>query len=59
LVEVIQGDIRPVAEFDHPLAELWRHFFDWATHLWVLAQRFDALPDRSNSTLGGVTALWF
>jgi hypothetical protein len=26
-VVMIQGDIGSMSEFNHPLAELWRHFF--------------------------------
>jgi hypothetical protein len=56
-VVVIQSDISSVAKVDHPFSKLRRQLFDRSANLWVLAQRFYALPDRLHCTLGGVSAL--
>ena len=50
-VVMIEGDIGPMPEFNHPLTELRRQLFDRAANLWVLAERFYALPNRLDSTL--------
>jgi len=49
-VEVIQRDVRPPPEFDHPFAKLRRQLFDRAANLRMLAECFHALaesPDRA------------
>jgi hypothetical protein len=55
-VVVIQRDIGPVSKVNHPLPELQGHFFDRTANLRVFPQRFYALPDGFNGTLGGVPA---
>src|SRR5271155_5395711 len=56
-VVVIQGDVGPAPKFNHPLPELRRHFLDWATNFRMLTERFHALPDRLDGTLGSVATL--
>ena len=56
-VVMIESDIGPAPEFDHPLAELQRHFFDGAANFRMLAQRFHALADRLDGTPGRIPAL--
>jgi hypothetical protein len=54
---MIQGDIGPLSEVDHPLAKLWRKLFGRTADLRVLAERFYALPDHLDSTLSRMAAL--
>ena len=56
-VVVIQGDVGPVPEFNHPLAKLRRQLFDGTASLRVLAERFHTLPDGPDGALGGIPAL--
>jgi len=37
---MIQSDIGPMSDVNHPLAELQRQLFDRTTNLRVLAERF-------------------
>jgi hypothetical protein len=54
---MIQGDVGRGAEFNHPLAELWRHLFDRTANFRMLAERFHALTDRLDGPLRGIPAL--
>src|SRR5258708_10090058 len=54
---MIQVDVSSLSEFNHPLAELRRHFFDRAANFRVLAECFQALPDGLDGALCGVPAL--
>ena len=57
-VVMVEGDISSVSEFNHPLAEFRRHFFDWAADFRMLGERSYALSDCFNGALGGVATLW-
>ena len=54
---VIQGDIGPLPEFNHPLAKLRRQLFDRTATLRMLAERLHTLPDRPDGALCGILAL--
>ena len=56
-IVMIQGNVGSMSELNHPLAEFWRHFFEWAANLRVPGQRLYALPDGLNGALGGTLAL--
>lgn len=56
-VVVIQSDVGPMSEVNHPLAELRRQLFNGKANLWVPAHRFYALPDRLDSALGRISTL--
>jgi hypothetical protein len=56
-VVVIQGDVGPRAEFDHPLAKLRRQIVYKTANLRVLAECFHTLPDCLDGAPGGVPAL--
>src|SRR5271165_1251031 len=56
-VVVIQGSVRSASEFNHPFAELGRHFFDRPAHLRMPGQRLYTLTHRLYGALGGVPAL--
>ncbi len=55
-VVVVQNDIGALAEFDDPLAELGRQFFDGAANLRMRAEGFDALSNCLDGSLGCVPA---
>jgi hypothetical protein len=55
-VVVIQGDIGPESEVNHPLAELRRQLIDRRANLRVLRERFHAKPDCLDGTLGSIPA---
>jgi hypothetical protein len=56
-VVVIQGDVGPLPEFNHPLAELWWQLFDRPANLRMLAERFHTLPDGIDGALCSIPAL--
>ena len=53
-VVAVEGDVSPMAEFDDPLPELGREFFDGTPDFGALTEDFDALPDRLDGPAGGV-----
>jgi len=55
-VVVIQDDVGALAEFDDPFSELRRQFFDGTANLRMSAERFDALSNCLNGSLGRVLA---
>lgn len=56
-VVVIQGDVGPVPEFNHPLAKLQRQIVHETANLRVLAESFHTLPDRLDGALRSLRAL--
>ena len=55
-VVVIQNDVGALAEFDDPFSEFGRHFFDGTANLGMSAERFDALSNCLDGSLGCVPA---
>ena len=55
-VVVIQNDVGALAEFDDPFSEFRRQFFDGAANLGVSVERFHALPNCLDGSLGRVPA---
>ena len=53
-VVVIQNDVGALAEFDDPFSEFRRQFFDGAANLGVSVERFHALPNCLDGSLGCV-----
>jgi hypothetical protein len=54
---VIEGDVRPPAELNHPFAELGGQLFHGTAHLRMLAQQLHSLPERLRRPFGRVPAL--
>ncbi len=53
-VEVVEGDVGSVAEFDYPLAEFGEHFLDRAADLGMFGEGFHALADGGDGAAGCV-----
>jgi hypothetical protein len=56
-VVMVQGDISPMAEFDHPLPEFYGELINWSANLRMFAEGFHALAERSDGALGCIQIL--